>query len=403
MKQLYFLFIPIFLCLNASIAQTMQPQQCPRIIGIMANGCGTGLQESRNEFMVLINGNAPLNVNDLNIILPNNGAITPSNDDDFAANMGAVPTGGCISTVDDGAIIPPNAPFVIFMSNLVDVVYDFSSFCTQTGTVYLLYRNMTDPPVATFLSQSNVDTIKTVTLAVNGLPACYASYTWKQQSAARNSRDGDFYRFPEPVDGKSLSNRYENNGCASPVLQQAPNPLSGFAADYQEPSVQLSWTTAMELDAAYFEVNKSVDGFNFATLGSVQAQGGSGSVTRYSYIDPGPVLRRTYYRLRIVDRQGNSVYSKTISVRAGNSGITLNNLYPNPVKDELIVDWTGTNSMKIQISIRTLGGTVMQTSTVTSVQGYNQYRLNTSQLSAGQYFLVLDYENDNIVEVFLKR
>lgn len=402
MKQLCFLFISPLLCL-AAVSQKILPPKCPRIIGIMANACGTGLQESRNEFIVLMNGNAPLNVNDLNIILPNNGAITPSNDDDFAANTGAVPTGGCISTVDDGAIIPPNAPFVIFMSNLVDMVYDFSSFCSRTGTVYLLYRNISDPPVATFLSQSNADTIKTVTLAFNGAPNCYVSYTWKQQAAARNSRDGDFFRFPDPVDGKSLSNRMENNGCASPVLQQAPNPLSGFTADYQEPSVQLSWTTAMELDAAYFEVNKSVDNFNFATIGSVQATGGSGSVTRYSYNDPGPILRRTYYRLRIVDRKGNSVYSRTISARAGNSGITLNNLYPNPVKDELIVDWTGTTSVKTQLSIRSAGGTILQTSSVTTVPGYNQYRFNTSQLSPGQYFLVLDYENDNIVEVFLKR
>ncbi len=151
------------------------------------------------------------------------------------------------------------------------------------------------------------------------------------------------------------------------------------------------------------EVNKSIDGYNFATSGTLQALGAAGSVTRYSYNDPGPVLRRTYYRLRIVDRQGNSIYSRTISVRAGNSGITLNNLYPNPVRDELIVDWTGTSSVKTQLSIRSLGGKTLQTSTVTTVQGFNQYRLNTAQLSPGQYFLSLDYENDNIVEVFLKR
>ncbi|WP_127126619.1 T9SS type A sorting domain-containing protein [Pseudoflavitalea rhizosphaerae] len=398
MKHVYLLlFIACYAPLN------LQAQQCPRIVGIMANGCGTGIQENRNEFIILINGNKPLNVNDLNIILPQNGAITASNDDDFAANTGAVPTGGCISTVDDGAIIPPNIPFVIFMSNLVDVVYDFSSLCEQYGSVYLLYRNLLEPSLPTFLSQSNADTIKTVTLAVNNLAACYANFTWKQQLKRQSSRDGDFYRFPEPVDGKSVSNGFVNNGCASPVLYQPSNPLSGFAANYVEPSVQLNWTTAMELDAVYFEVNRSIDGYNFANAGTVKAQGAAGSLTRYSYNDPGPILRRTYYRLRIVDRQGNSVYSRTISVRAGNSGITLNNLYPNPVTDVLIVDWTGTSSVKTQLSIRSLGGKILQTNTVTTVQGFNQYRLNTAQLSPGQYFLSLDYENDNIVEVFVKR
>lgn len=395
-------YVYLLICI-ACYAPNLHAQQCPKILGIMANGCGTGIQESRNEFIVLVNGSTPLNVNDLNIILPLNGAIMPSNDDDFAANTGVVPTGGCLSTIDDGAIIPPNMPFVIFMSNVVDVVYDFSSLCDQYGTVYLLYRNITDPEQATFLPKSNADTIKTVTLAVNGTPACFGTYTWKSQVKGQNSNDGDFYRFPDPVDGKSVSNSMVNNGCASPVLQQHSNPLSGFTADYQEPSVQLNWTTAMELDAAYFEVNKSVDGYNFATIGTVQAQGAAGSVSRYSYNDPGPVLRRTYYRLRIVDRQGNSLYSKTISVRAGNSGIIINNLYPNPVRDELVVEWTSNNSVKTQVSIRNLGGKILQTNTVQSVQGFNQYRLNTNQLSAGQYFVVLDYENDNIVEVFLKR
>ncbi len=88
----------------------------------------------------------------------------------------AVPTGGCISTVDDGAIIPPNIPFVIFMSNLVDVVYDFSALCEQYGAVYLLYRNVLEPSQPTFMSQSNVDTIKTVTLAVNGVAACFGTF-----------------------------------------------------------------------------------------------------------------------------------------------------------------------------------------------------------------------------------
>ncbi|MGN6416753.1 MAG: T9SS type A sorting domain-containing protein [Pseudobacter sp.] len=402
MKQFHLLLI-LSLSFYSVNSQSRLADQCPRIAGIMANGCGTGVQENRNEFIVLINGTTPLNVNDLNIILPANGAITPSNDDDFAANNGVVPTGGCVTVVDDGAVIPAGAPVIIFMSNSVDMVYDFSSLCTQYGVVYLLYRNVPEPESPSFLAQSNVDTIKTVTLAVNGQAACYSGYTWKSGTGGKATADGDFYLFPEPVDGKSLSVRMVNNGCASPVLQQYANPLNSFTATYQEPSVLLNWTTDMELDASYFEVNRSLDGMNFANAGTVNAQGAAGSLSRYSYTDPGPVIRRTYYRLRIVDRYGNSVYSKTISVRSGNSGITLNNLYPNPVRDELTVDWTGTGSVKTQVSIRSLAGKILQTNTVTTVQGFNQFRLNTAQLSAGQYFLVLDYENDNIVEVFLKR
>ena len=377
--------------------------QCPRLAGIMVDACGNGAVENTNEFIFFKNGNNAISTNDLFIQLPANGAITLGNLDDFSPNSGTAPIGGCLQVLDDGDVIPANAPFLVFMSNNVSTAYDLSSWCAQYGTVYLLYRNLASPFSATFLNQSPTPTQRSVTFNVNGLPSCDATYTY-DVLVGTGSVDGNFYQFPPPTSGTSLSPGFVNNGCASPPYQVLPVTLTGFNASFQSPGAFLNWTTSEELNTSYFEIQKSRDGITYSTIGSVNAVGTSSAVNRYSYTDAGPIEGRTYYRLRIVDIDGSAQLSKIVSVRAGVAGIFLNNLYPNPVTDQLTIEWNSVApNVKTQVSIRDLQGRLLQTTTVTSVTGFNQLFLNTSKLSAGQYFLSLDMDKDNLVQPFVKR
>lgn len=194
-----------------------------------------------------------------------------------------------------------------------------------------------------------------------------------------------------------------NNGCASPPFDLLPVTLEAFTASYRNGSVQLSWSTSTELNASHFEILRSTNGADYAVIGTVPATGSTGSVTHYSYNDAEVSGSRSYYRLKIVDLDGSSELSKIISIRANINGITLNGLYPNPVTEELVIEWNAISNIKTQVSVRNLQGQLLQTSTITTVAGFNQLKLNTSGLPAGQYFLSLDFGSDNIVQAFLKR
>lgn len=377
--------------------------QCPRVAGIMVDACSTGPTESRNEFVFCVNGSTTLNVDELNMSFPANAAIGAGNTD-FAPNTGTAPIGGCLQILDDGDVIPANAPFIIFMSSNVAVAYDFSSWCTQYGTVYLLYKTNPAPTTATFLNETPAPgTQRSVSLSVTGSPACTATYTYDVLVGTGVSVDGNFYRFPAPTAGISLSPGFVNNGCASPPFEMLPVTLEGFTAGIRNGEVQLSWSTATELNASHFEILKSTDGINYSTIGAVSATGNSNSVIRYSYADKNAEENRIYYRLKMVDLDGSSELSKIISIRANAGGNTLNNLYPNPASAELVIEWNGSSSQKTQISIRNLQGQLLQTKTVITLPGFNQLKLNTSQLSAGQYFITLDFGTDNIVQAFLRQ
>ncbi|QEC40409.1 T9SS type A sorting domain-containing protein [Pseudobacter ginsenosidimutans] len=396
-------YTPLFLSLFLGASITLHAQ-CPRLAGIMVDACATGNTESRNEFIFCVNGNTNLNVDDLRFTFPT-GAAIGAGTTDFAPNTGLAPIGTCLTVLDDGDVIPANAPFIIFMSSNVAVAYDFSSWCTEFGQVYLLYKTNPAPVPPAFLNETSVvgGEQRSVTFNVNGSPACGATYTYDVPVGTGVSVDGNFFRFPEPTAGVSLSPGFVNNGCASPPFELLPVTLEGFTASYRNNNVQLSWSTATELNVSHFEILRSSDGIHYATIGTVAAAGNTSSITRYSYNDNNPSPSRNYYRLKIVDLDGSAEFSKIISIRANASGITLNSLYPNPANEELVIEWNGISNLKTQVSVRNLQGQLLQTQTVTTLAGFNQLKLNTSKLPAGQYFLTLDFGTDNMVQSFLKR
>jgi hypothetical protein len=97
---------------------------------------------------------------------------------------------------------------------------------------------------------------------------------------------------------------------ASPL----PVTLTSFGAQNASTGAQLSWTTASEQNSARFEVQRSLDGASFATVGSVAAAGTSLGARGYQYLDAAAPAGTSYYRLRQVDVDGTSAYSPVVAL-----------------------------------------------------------------------------------------
>jgi len=126
------------------------------------------------------------------------------------------------------------------------------------------------------------------------------------------------------------------NGCASTstsyevrdgFCQPLPVSLVRFTAQRQPSgAVALAWTTASELNSLRFEVERSLDGQHFATVGELAAAGSSATARSYAFTDGAAAAGRLYYRLRQLDRDGTAHYSAVATV-AGGSAFSA---YPNP-------------------------------------------------------------------------
>jgi len=90
--------------------------------------------------------------------------------------------------------------------------------------------------------------------------------------------------------------------------------LADFDAEYSEEKVFIDWTTIAEINSDYFEVERrhSTEE-DFTVIGKVKAQGESEERSLYDMVDY-DVYRagQYYYRLNMVDRDGDSVYSEIL-------------------------------------------------------------------------------------------
>ncbi len=100
-------------------------------------------------------------------------------------------------------------------------------------------------------------------------------------------------------------------GIISGVL---PLTLLNFDGLLQGHSVLLNWATSTETNTFSFEVQHSFDGNNYETIGKISSAGNTNVRHDYSYNDnkAGAI---NYYRLKMTDKDGNSTYSKTVTIK----------------------------------------------------------------------------------------
>lgn len=101
----------------------------------------------------------------------------------------------------------------------------------------------------------------------------------------------------------SVSGAYSGNGeCGSSIL---PVELTYFGTKkIGEDQVQISWSTASEINNSYFSVERSLDGISFQSIGIVKGAGTTSEKTDYSYVDDIGFIQTSthvYYRLKQVD------------------------------------------------------------------------------------------------------
>lgn len=107
----------------------------------------------------------------------------------------------------------------------------------------------------------------------------------------------------------------------------------GVAPAEQTGSALLTWEVDDAVNFSHFEVEKSSSGAAFTQIGRVDF---SERTMRYSFVDSQLSAGLTYYRLRLVDLDGSSEYSRIESL-VGTSGAPAVYGYPNPFSDKLTI------------------------------------------------------------------
>ncbi len=110
-----------------------------------------------------------------------------------------------------------------------------------------------------------------------------------------------------------------------------------FEAVNKDGNVALRWSTALEQNNSYFEVQVSSDGIHFTTVGTLSSKGNSNMPVTYDYLHLQPQTGKLYYRIKQVDKDGKSSYSSTIAIYITASTRTSPLLYPVPAGNNITI------------------------------------------------------------------
>ena len=143
----------------------------------------------------------------------------------------------------------------------------------------------------------------------------------------------------------------------------------------------LKWYASFETNFKQYEVQRSNDGIIFTTVGQIAGR----NLANYSFIDNNlPDGSRAYYRIRMIDADGKSSYSKTISIQlTGNNSEVL--VYPNPSSQKLTIRLQNALSAEDGLMVTDVTGRTVLRQLLT--RGQKTIDLNITGLAPGRYFI----------------
>ncbi len=163
-----------------------------------------------------------------------------------------------------------------------------------------------------------------------------------------------------------------------------PLTLLSFSGSYNGKKTDLLWSTTNEINIRNFSIERSSNGIAFTSIGTVDAKNGTSRMD-YAFADQSPLAGLSYYRLKIIEKDGTSRYSKIVTINT--ALIHSFSLYPNPATSNVNV-MHGMITKPTTLQLYTLDGKLITTMTLAT--GTTQTNLDINQLPKGYYLIAIN-------------
>jgi large repetitive protein len=160
----------------------------------------------------------------------------------------------------------------------------------------------------------------------------------------------------------------------------------------------LSWATETELNTAYFNVQRSQNGMDFHNIGLVNAQGNSTVQNDYIFTDQNPFRAENYYRLELVDNNGEKSYSNIILLYIYGEGPAYN-FYPNPTNDIVFYQFEAEVNEQLQIEVIDVLGRTLLKKDVNTESGINNIPVSLEDYPSGSYLVRVHHKSTGAVHL----
>ena len=167
-----------------------------------------------------------------------------------------------------------------------------------------------------------------------------------------------------------------------------PIRLTTLQGVYANGVSHLSWATLSQQNFSHFEVEFATDGINFSGIGKVSGAGNSNVRIDYNLIHRLPVAGANYYRLKMIDINGNFTYSNTIVLNVTVKGFNITGVYPNPFVNEINISIASESKSAIAIRIFDNSGRLVYNQQAVAQRGTSLIPVTgLNVLAAGNYII----------------
>lgn len=167
-----------------------------------------------------------------------------------------------------------------------------------------------------------------------------------------------------------------------------PVELAFFNAIEKNGNALLEWRTESETNSFGFEIQKSPDKKLFKRIGFIAGKGTTTLPTRYEFLDQNVTSGISYYRLRLVDIDGQFEYSNIVEIAINApSDYKLGQNFPNPFNSKTMISFSIPEKIQVQIVVYDITGkNIMVLTNDVYEAGSYQVSFNADTLPSGSYY-----------------
>lgn len=198
--------------------------------------------------------------------------------------------------------------------------------------------------------------------------------------------------FPDTLNGTNTSNLRRPNIRIYYVMGALPVQLEAFTANRQAKDVLINWSVTGETNMQGYTVERSTDGSSFNNIAEQKASNNS-SYQIKDHQAPNSLL---YYRLKMLEKDGSSSYSKTVLVRP------VNKSFDASMQTNGLLQVQAIRIGKLMVQLLTMEGKLLYRMEQHILAGASQFMLPVNNLTKGCYMLTLQLDAERQVIKLLR-
>ena len=167
------------------------------------------------------------------------------------------------------------------------------------------------------------------------------------------------------------------------------NQMRDLLLTQQNAGLGISWTMDNDETENAYAIETSRDGQSFQTVTTLDGKGSGTQQYQYNYLITGSPQGKLYFRVKIMNKDGQSTYSAVKMVSYGENAMLQPSVYPNPVVNEVNIRLATPQTGSLSAELLLMNGQALQSRQFSGIKLTNiQFNLNR-KYPAGAYFLLV--------------